>query len=67
MNNSDKGNIEEMVVEMEEKNSPEDDIITSLRNNSKTLETENGILTQQIEKLKRVVTNMNKHIQAKEM
>ena len=56
-----------MVIDMEEKNSPKDDIITSLRNNSKTLETENGILTQQIEKLKRVVTNMNKHIQAKEM
>ena len=66
-NNSDKDNIEEMVIDMEEKNSPKDDIITSLRNNSKTLETENRILTQQIEKLKRVVTNMNKHIQAKEM
>jgi hypothetical protein len=56
--------IEDIEVDMEDKMSPKDDIDHNSRMKINTLETEKTLLKEQLEKLKRVVLNMNNHIKA---
>ena len=58
------GNVEDIEVDMEDKISPIDDIDHNSRVKIDTLETENASLKEQLEKLKRVVLNMNNHIKS---
>ena len=58
------GNVEDIEVDMEDKISPIDDIDHNSRLKIDTLETENASLKEQLEKLKRLVLNMNNHIKS---
>ena len=51
---------------MEEDKSPNNDTTLEWRTKSDTLEKENNILKEQLEKLKRVVMNMNNQLKAKQ-
>ena len=63
--NHDKmGNVEDIEVDMEDKISPIDDIDHNSRVKIDTLETKNASLKEQLEKLKRVVVNMNNRIKS---
>ena len=53
-------------VDMEEDESPNNDTTLEWRTKSDTLEKENNILKEQLEKLKRVVMNMNNQLKAKQ-
>ena len=51
---------------MDEELSPRDEIIVKLRTKSDTLETENMELKEQLEKLTRVMINMNNALKSKQ-
>ena len=53
---------EEMVVDVEEVNSKKSDMVDS----SNKLQTENNVLKKELERMKRVLTNMNNHIKRME-
>ena len=64
LNNSDK--IIEKNTDIEEVESLKDDIIFGLRKSGEQLEKDNKVLKEQLEKFKRVVTNMDKYIKDRE-
>ena len=64
LNNSDK--IIKKNRDIEEVESLKDDIILGLRKSGEQLEKDNNVLKEQLEKFKRVVTNMDKYIKDKE-
>ena len=51
-----------MVVDVEEVNSKKSDMVDS----SNKLQTENNVLKKELERMKRVLTNMNNHIKRME-
>ena len=57
-------NEEDMVVDMEKEASNKDESIVKV--GTKSLETENKVLKEQLEQMKRVGTNMNKALKAKQ-
>ena len=64
VNDGEQLNEEDMVVDMEEEASNKDEIVVKL--GTKSLEGENKVLKEQLEQMKRVVTNMNKALKAKQ-
>jgi hypothetical protein len=58
--------VEDIEVDMDEEKSPKDDIILELRTTADTLEMEKSILKEQLEKLKRVLINMNNELKGKQ-
>ena len=53
-------------MDMEEDESPNNDAILEWRTKTDTLEKENNVLKEQLEKLKHVVMNMNNQLKAKQ-
>ena len=64
LNDGEQLNEENMVVDMEEEASNKDESIVN--SGTKSLETENKVLKEQLEQMKRVVTNMNKALKTKQ-
>ena len=54
-----------VIVDLEEEMSPENDIILDLRTKHDTLERDNKLLKEELEKLKRVLINMNNVLKTK--
>ena len=59
-------NKEAMVIDVEDVQTSKDDIITTLRINTRSLENDNRVLKEQLARLNRVVINMNEHIKGKQ-
>ena len=64
-NKGNESKLEDIVVDLEEEMSPENDIILDLRTKHDTLERDNKLLKEELEKLKRVLINMNNVLKTK--